>query len=141
MEPPCPTAAGRTASLLPHASDGERGRKQMRLDIPACPLVAVITTVVIVNNGGDNVRCFVPALSRLFVVFSFLCLPSRQPPPLPPPSPAVIAVVVVAAAAAAQTKQVLLADLPPPLPQLQLKRSMFLSLRVARRYCFAPVLN
>lgn len=70
-------------SLLPHVSDGKRGGKQMRLDIPACPLVAVITTVVIVNNGGDNARCFVPALSRLFVVFSFLCLPPRQPPPPP----------------------------------------------------------
>lgn len=109
----------------------------MRLDIPACPLVAVITTVVIVNNGGDNARCFVPALSR-FVCRLFFSLPPPPTSASPSPSPAVVAVVVAAAAAAAaQTKQVLLADLPPPQP----KRSMFLSLRVARRYCFAPVLN
>lgn len=75
---------------------------------------------------------------------SLVCLPSFLFSASPPtsaslsPSPAVVAVVAAAAAAAAQTKQVLLADLPPP-PQP--KRSMFLSLRVARRYCFAPVLN
>lgn len=67
-------------SLLPHVSDGERGGKQMRLDIPACPLVAVITTVVIVNNGGDNAgvlfrRSLVCLSSFLFSASPHVSLP------------------------------------------------------------------